>query len=85
MGKKIKKIFNLKAVSLLVLFVGLTLWGIVFWELNQAKYLKIGGSSDMIRRTMAINEAIKSGEKSYSFETNESPAAPMGLDSEVKK
>ena len=72
-----KKIFNFKIIAIIVFLVGLVLVGISGWgiyrNIEKAKYLPIAGSSDMMRRAAAINEAIKKGEKSYSYETTETP------------
>jgi len=65
-----------KIIAIIVLLAGISLWGFVIWNAYNLKFLKLGGSSDMLMRIQAINEAIKKGEKTYSFEAFGGP--PMG-------
>jgi len=79
---KLKRFLKLKVLAGILLIVGIGLWGVVVFRMGlpyfarNDKLLPIGGSSDMIRRTMAINEAIKNGEKSYSYEAAGPEAGP---------
>ncbi len=63
-----------KIIAIITLLLGVGVWGFVAFRAYQSRFLPVAGSSDMIMRNQAINEAIKKGEKTYSFETNGGPA-----------
>ncbi|MDD5731974.1 MAG: hypothetical protein PHU42_03730 [Patescibacteria group bacterium] len=80
--KKIKNILKFEYLAVAVFIIGLGAWGVTaynFYKIKkteqvvESKLLPVGGSSDTMMRTQAINEAIKQGKNTYSFETNQGP------------
>lgn len=84
-----KKVLESKHFNLfawIVIIIGVILWAVVLFRVfsiakadNTA--VPVSGSPDMMRRAIAINEAVKKGEKTYSYQTYEAPA-PLSLSQE---
>lgn len=71
-----RNIISFKNIAVLIFLIGLVIWGIAGWFYYQSRFLPVSGSSDMIRRTSAINDAIIKGEKDYFYESDQFPAMP---------
>lgn len=75
--------FNLFAW--IVIGLGILLWLVAFFRAydiaQNTKRVSIGGSPEMVRRTLAINDAIQRGESQYSYQSVVGPA-PMAVNQE---